>query len=398
LLSQTERLAAIGETSISLNISRCLHSKFDVFECDACYSVCPVEAIQASKLPELDTEACQNCLACLPVCPTDAFSAKDAFQPLLYCTTRIEANSIELLCQLNNNNALVTENAEAGIRIKGCLAGLGVGALVVLLILDYQEIVLRLDSCGECPWGSLQPRIKKHYSQIQKLLKPWHKVGTLSLVEDPVLGPTDDRPIWDTDNPPLSRRALFKMVGRQGQITIARALESSETNFNKRPGRDRLRLVKAVEMLSEREQEIASCDLDPFGFAVLSISEDCSACGVCTRVCPTETLQLEIEENRFKLKFLPQHCIGCEICKHLCMPGAIKIKHSSAFTDVFGNPDGVILHQGDLGACKKCKQPFAFKENKMFCSLCDFRQKNPFGSVINPGIQALITSREISKN
>ncbi len=49
--------------------------------------------------------------------------------------------------------------------------------------------------------------------------------------------------------------------------------------------------------------------------------EKCVDCGLCTGVCPTETLTLDPES--FRLKFLRSRCVVCEQCIPTCPVVAI---------------------------------------------------------------------------
>ncbi|GBF55938.1 4Fe-4S ferredoxin, iron-sulfur binding [Microcystis sp. 0824] len=49
--------------------------------------------------------------------------------------------------------------------------------------------------------------------------------------------------------------------------------------------------------------------------------EKCVDCGLCTGVCPTEALTLDLES--FRLKFLRSRCVVCEQCIPTCPVVAI---------------------------------------------------------------------------
>ena len=45
------------------------------------------------------------------------------------------------------------------------------------------------------------------------------------------------------------------------------------------------------------------------------------------------------------------------------------------------------LQQGAVARCQRCRAPYPAATGSDFCAICDFRRKNPFGSVIPPGLQ-----------
>ena len=127
LLSAAEQLAFFDKSAVVLDEKRCLHSKDRFSTCELCYQICPSSAIEPGKPPSLDRDLCTNCMACLPACPVGAFHGQDNVQELLTCLTRLETNSIDLLCQQNSNKENGVLETSTGIILKGCMAGLGSG-------------------------------------------------------------------------------------------------------------------------------------------------------------------------------------------------------------------------------------------------------------------------------
>jgi ferredoxin len=190
-----------------------------------------------------------------------------------------------------------------------------------------------------------------------------------------------ERVLWSAKNPPMSRRDLFRLVARQGQVAMARAMENGAASAERKPGRDRLRLLSAVSHLPEPS---ASADLNGFGFATLTIADSCTACGACGRACPTQTLKFEKneEEMTFAISFAAQNCIDCGLCDHVCLPDAIIFNHAPTFEEVFGLKEPSIAESGELVRCERCKNLMAKREGVKYCSLCEYRRTHPFGSMM----------------
>jgi ferredoxin len=199
----------------------------------------------------------------------------------------------------------------------------------------------------------------------------------LGEIESPV-----ERPVWNVKNPPLSRRDLFRMMARQGQAAMARAMEKGVTASRHQPGRDRLRLLTAMSHLPE--PPVLQNELEGFDFATLTISVSCTACGACGRACPTEALCFEKneEEMTFSISFFAQNCIGCDLCDHVCLPGAITLDHAPTFEQVFGAKEPVIAEAGQMVRCERCRTFMAVREGLKLCPLCEYRRIHPFGSVL----------------
>jgi len=385
LLSAAERLAAIDRSAVILDTQSCLHARDQLATCEACFELCPSKAIRPGKPPTLETEKCQTCLACLPVCPVGAYSADDAVPSLLNCAVRLEDGPLELLCELHPSAEVGVVAGSVGIRVRGCLAGLGSGAYLALVALRIQRIIFRTEACAECPWCGLVSHILAQIARTEHLLSAWRLDGVLSLITE--LSEGQERPLWEATNPPLSRRDLFRVAAKQGQVTIARTMSTDHSSGN-RPGRDYLRIAGAAMHLTEIEP-VANLSLAGVGFCSLTASEDCTACNACTRACPTAALKLGINEDKtyYWLKFSPLACIGCGICARVCEPQALAIDYAPTFVQVFGPKEPAILQEGDLGRCERCNSLFAARSGVRLCPVCEFRRKNPFGSKMPPGIK-----------
>lgn len=383
LLNAAERFASIDRSQVILDSARCLHEQDQHSECAACFNLCPVQAITVGKPPTLDMEHCQLCLACLPACPVGSYCADDDISNLLDCVSHIEGQPVELLCGLHPH--VETGVAESiGIQIQGCLAGLGSGAYLILSALGLKRIIVRTDACSACTWHSLHHEIRSQTDRANRFLAAWEKIDPVFCLDE--LEATVARTAWKATNPPLSRRDLFRFVARQSQVAFARAMEKGMSESKRQPGRDRLRLLSAVSHLSD---PLSNADLDGFGFATLVISEDCTACGACGRACPTESLQFKKndDEMTFSISFYAQNCIGCDLCNHVCLPDAITLDHAAPFERVFSVQEPVIVRAGSMVRCERCKTWMAARDGAKLCQLCEYRRKNPFGSMMPKKIQ-----------
>jgi ferredoxin len=382
LASMADHVAAIERSIVILNSPRCLHAMGKFSACQACSEACPVGAIQPGKPPVLNADACETCLACLPVCPTGALTADDAVPALLNCAARVETGALEIVCQRHPqaNAGLAADNT--AVRVHGCLAGLGVGAFVALAALGMPQVLVRADACGQCAWASLQPRLEQNVDQARRLLEPWGRAAALVTVTAPP-APAAERPLWEANNPPLSRRDLFRMASRRGQVVAARAMTGEAAPAERAPARERQRLWNALQHLPHDQQTNAGSLPAGPGTAVVSVSDACSACGACARICPTGALSYEVQTEpspTYRLTFLPWACNGCDACTHACLPGAITLDTAPAFEAVFGLPEPAVLRAGALVRCKRCRTWMAAKPGVLLCPTCDFRRQNPFGA------------------
>jgi ferredoxin len=255
------------------------------------------------------------------------------------------------------------------------------------MALGLEKIVVRCDACAECAWAVLQSLIASQMEQARRLLQPWGRSEALNALTAGDTLVTVTRPLWQAQNPPLSRRDLFRLASRRGQTMIARAVTQEDGTAARRPARERQRVLNAIAHLPPRSEQAGEFVSTGPGFANVNISEDCTACGVCARACPTGALQFhQAEGTRYRLEFTASACIGCQICAHVCAPGALTVEPQPSFQQVFGPTAPVELRQGELVRCEKCRAWFAARPGARLCPACTFRNQNPFGSRTVPGL------------
>jgi ferredoxin len=386
LFSIAEKFTSLDGSALTLDPERCLHNQDRFSGCQACFAICPVSAITPGNHPRLDTEKCAKCLACLMVCPVGAYRADDEVTPLLTAAKRLEGGPLELLCERNPRPTLGVSKESTAIRIKGCLASLGSGAYLVLAVLGHEPIQVRTDACSACEWATLPRELQAQVSHARQLLQGWGKDSSLICVSE--LASPVERPFWEAASPPLSRRDIFQTALRQGRASLTRVVDEWATPpAERQPGRDRLRMLTALKHLPAPPPARPG-SLQGLEFAWLSVSEACTACGVCARICPTGALQFGkyAGETAFQLTFQAAKCVGCDMCVHVCSPAAMTIDHNPTFARIFSQ-ENVILRAGGLIKCKKCGAPTVALPGVELCPLCEFRRTHPFGSMLPPGLK-----------
>ena len=380
LLALAERWGeALTSKPFGFMSDRCLHSADKFAACTACYDVCPADAIQPGEPPAFVGESCQACRACLPVCPTGAFTADDEVQALLHCAGRSGRKTCEVVCGLNPFVEVGVAGATA-VRVRGCLAGLGGAAYLGLVSQGIEKAVVRLDACADCPWSQLQSQIEAQVEQAQSLLALWGWAAAVHCFDEAADG-WGKRPFWNAASPPVSRRDLFRSQAAE---------KKPETDTSSAPNQffERVRFLRVLKHLPPPTENLDTSLLAGWGFALLAVNDDCTACGVCARACPTGALQMETAESSYQLIFSPQICLACDICSHVCAPNAITLTHDPTFGQVFAGEVDQVVQQGCLTSCSKCRAPFAARADIDLCPVCEFRRQNPFGSAMPPGLMA----------
>jgi ferredoxin len=391
LLSLAERLAALEVAPIRLQADRCVHARDKSATCDACVRACPVNALHLNGSIVLDVEACKVCGACLHVCPTGAFDGDDGISDLLKCVARLEpARVIELTCAQHPAPEKGQSDVEAVVRTTGCLAAFGPSAYTGLVAMGLQRVSVRVDACDECPIGKARAAITEALNKAQQILTVYGLADRL--VELSTVTVRKNRPVYAAKNPPLSRRGLFRMFAAEGPRQIARVLtDETDQSKIKSPSPERRRLINTLRHLPEANQPAV---LDGLPFAHITANDQCTACGVCARICPTGALKLIAGDgSTYQLSFTSAACIACDTCVQLCEPVALE-RTLATLGEVLSS-DSVELRSGTLRACTKCGAKLAAETGCELCSVCEFRRKNPFGSRLPLGVLRRRTASSI---
>jgi ferredoxin len=387
LFDAAERFASIVPAQVHLETGRCLHSRDQNSNCTKCFDICPEGAIQPGQPPVLNGEVCKSCMACLTVCPVGAYQAEDRASDLYTCAARIEGTSVELICGLHPHPQTGVDGDTTAVQIQSCLASLGVGIYSGLTALGLEHILVRTDACAQCRWQSLKPSIQKQVEEAQGFLNGWNKPEEIRCVAQ--LDQPAARPLLQAKTPPMTRRDLFRMAVLQEKTALARELNPSAVDEKQHINPDRLRLAAAVSRLGD-PKSADRVALDGLDFATLTATDTCTACGVCSRACPSNALRLYVNESetRFALALDPRLCMGCEVCVQVCAPAAITVNHQPGYNEAF--PSEIIaLQSGELSKCQRCGTRMVKRSGETLCPLCDFRRKNPFKQAAPPGIKPL---------
>jgi len=383
-ISIASRLAAPGSNGPTLAPDACVHARDVAARCEVCVRACPFGALSVERTITLDPARCTACGACLHVCPVDAIGGEDSVADLLACAARLpDARRIDIVCGRHPSPAATgSPTTDAALQVTGCLAALGPSAYLGLLAMGIERVGIRLDACADCPIGSARPRIEAAVDTARALLA--NDAETRLAVVSAVIPEQGPRPVYGVKNPPVSRRALFRLFAAEAPRLAARTLLPIEIQApaQRQPPRERRRLLNALHRLP------AAGDTPPgYGFVELTANERCTACGVCARACPTTALTFAASEDAFRLDFRPATCTDCGICLDVCEPDALRRTGLPSLPSVVSG-EAKTLRAGALRRCRKCGVPFAVQGDEELCPVCDFRRRNPFGSRLPPGVVA----------
>ncbi len=374
LFSVAGKLAAADQPPVTLEATRCVRVKDKLSTCELCVRACPVNAIRLNAPVALDEKVCVACGLCVRVCPVGAFSGDDGTTDLLNCVARLNAQVVELVCPRHPQaDKGANENATV-IRANTCLASLGSSAYLRLLS-QVSSVAIRLDACAECPIGRVQPDIANALDPVSQVFPE----RAIAITEKPGTN-AKTRTVYEAKAPPVSRRDFLRVLTGESVRTAVRAFanDSDETPAGSVLPRERVRLVNTLRQLAPADQNLPASFI---GAMRLSVDDKCNACGVCPRACPTGALHFSTQDNTtYALTCLVAKCTDCGACLDVCEPQALHREGTPTLAEFIAS-EPMTLKSGTLKQCDKCNTWFAAHIEGNLCPICDFRRRNPFGSM-----------------
>ena len=404
-MSAVDILLTISEylisEAITLHPERCLNAWHRAVGCTLCAEACPAEKaiVVTNGKPALDNEACRHCGLCLHHCPTGAFTRPDPLPGKLIKTIVAlpDDDRVDLLCPFHATPD--SGPAPRAVQTKRCLAAL---PPATLLELTTQEREIWLDDtfCSECPLAEIHPTLAQTVDEANAWASLLENTVPISLhTRHTNPPPPINRPVHEADRPPVSRRGLFGVIkklgpenpgevvadeGRTPPAQTGRPIPLAERlpHFVPRQRAKILAIIdRATDTLASPDQPAGKIQPAPSSNEVRSAlpvaevkvdNNQCSACNLCARFCPTEALTYLSDEERFALAFHPRLCLGlrCNICAVACPEEVVSLKPATISPDLLDKKPRY-LAAGRLTSCQKCGTTIAAGlERPTTCYVC----------------------------
>jgi ferredoxin len=343
--------------------------------CEVCTLTCPGQAIILEPDLKIEKDKCLECGLCFHICPVGVYRENDKTGVLPGLVKQVKGiKTLELACIDFKSTETGPSGSDMVLHAGGCLAGIGPSIYLNLFASGVKEIRARLDECDNCRKGKVKKEIENIISRVNTMLYLDEDTDyPVDIIESEEKG-WEIRHFVNVNKHNVLRRDFFYSF-------LPSSDPGAATNS---PPQERLWLINALKRLKESPGNMLDNALKNLQFTGIKVSNACTACGACERVCSCGALRIvQGRGGVFRLFFYPENCISCGLCRTVCQPGAIHFYSFSISPDL-EELKPVVLLSGELRTCQRCGAGFLPKSDSKSCPPCDFRSKNPFGSIHIP--------------
>jgi formate hydrogenlyase subunit 6/NADH:ubiquinone oxidoreductase subunit I len=372
-------LAVHGTQDITTLPDLCKRVRFRKSDCRRCVEVCPDDAIEL-RLGPVVSDRCSDCGLCQNACPTEAL--RSGLRTEFYLLNRT-ASLLRQEEASGRPKELVVHCREAqsqgGDALPvSCLGGVSENVIIGAALLGFDQVSLVTGICSECRLEQGEKLLSRSVACAKAVLEG------MALLENIAIAVVQEPGERETVR---SRREIFSSLARRMRDHAAffghRTERAIRERVSRELGREDQRATPSPRRELLRELLDRGCRANPgavvyrreFPWGRIRVREgECSACGVCARVCPTGAICEEAEKgSRYRLHFDASACTNCGLCQEACP--LIEFDERFALADITGGQSRIVASV-ELSSCVVCGEviPAGGREA---CSTCAKRQLGP---------------------
>jgi Fe-S-cluster-containing hydrogenase component 2 len=375
-------LDSIQEAAVRVTPERCLNRRHKESKCALCLA-CPTGAITAVGMSvQVSAEKCVACGLCASVCPTEAYIVKG---PALADLLRLASNGrgvvLEAACPRRSPFERSRTSASAVLRVS-CLAWLSPSLLIAMLAQGVTGLWLDDTACAACPIGGAREAIVRSVDTANQLLGLFGRSPAVDLYTGSPerLGKTRGLEVWDPQRPVYSRRDLFtafRRVAAQAAVRVADQAMPAPAPAKLPHHLPAQRALLSVALPHLMVEGAPAGSLSGLPLGRVEVSQACTACGLCARLCPTGALVFAQAGERYSLSFSITKCLGeaCRLCRLICPVQAVGFAGQASPSELV-NEALLTLRAGGMAPCSRCgARTAAPADGPAVCHACQWTKR-----------------------
>jgi len=317
-------LAVHGTQDITTLPDLCKRARFRRSHCQRCVEICPDDAISLELGPVV-SDRCSDCGLCQNACPTEALRSglgteRDLLNRAASLFRKDEASG--------QRKRLVVQCREAQSQggdalLVSCLGRVTENVIIGAALVGFDQVSLVTGACSECRLEQGEKLLRRSVACATAVLESMALLEKISIAVEPE--PEEREAVW-------GRREIFSSIARHMRDHAACFAHRTQRAIRERVSRELG--GEHEEATPSHRRELLRELLDRGGRASLGVvayrrefpwgrirvrEGECSACGVCARVCPTGAICEESENRKhYRLHFDGSACTNCGLCQEAC--------------------------------------------------------------------------------
>lgn len=339
----------IFESHPTIDENRCLNRMQTRHPCTSCIDVCPAGVISMPFAGSMKAnwDSCSGCGLCVSACPSRAVSpARIQAERLFSYASRLQHDTT-ISCKSGLSSDIPTEYP--GALSWEFLCFLALHGIVTIITGD----------CAGCEKSSCRKSLEKNLSQAKIFLGEELYSQRVILTQDPSAVPARRY---------TRREALSLLMAKTGRTASALLPLPQESVPDGTLWRQIL--LHKVKQLSKDTAKAGQSPSGPgFSWMLPNFEKNCTACGICTRICPAGALLRAPGpegSGRYYMALLPHKCTGCGLCSRVCPEQAL----AAPSPRLLSEPDRPLLTAIAAKPCMRCKEPVPLDSGSDLCARC----------------------------
>lgn len=332
-----QRLASLEGAMVKTYPSQCLNLRHLRAGCRECADHCPTGAIRWSPKLRAEPYDCSQCGACAAACPAGALEVQErAWQERLARISQAvrEGGQLLLACPLHLKGDRSLRRRTDLVEVP-CIGAVDAWELIAAINFGARAVWLLDNRCSRCSYRAAHALAARAVGRVAGVLKAWGRSEVVELrAEVPSL--PEGRARWGLGGllPSRGPKVQEELASRNVKPVREEASEQPSRTDQGLPQRVPAFHRRWIAFL-ERLGPPASAGPEPT-FPEVTVSDQCTGCGMCAYFCPTGALQTREEAGETELLFNAQVCTACGLCAGLCYQKAIGIGAGSPQTTLVG--------------------------------------------------------------